>query len=824
MLLMFPKFTYIIPFIALCLVASAVHAQTVSGIVTDESGNPLPFANVFIRGTTHGTTTNSEGKYALGINPGPTELVFKFIGFKTEIKSLDKVYPENILNVVLLKESYSLREVVVTAGEDPAYAIMRNAIAKRKFYHDQVEAYSCKAYIKGQQRLLKWPKKILGQEVLVEQFLDTVTKIIYLSESVSEFSFSKPDRFREEMISSKVSGSNKAFSWNQASDMQFDFYENLIRTEVTPRGVVSPIAANAMFYYRYLLEGSYEESGVTVHKIKVIPKRNYDPVFRGTIYIQDSAWRIHAADLYLTRDAQLQLVDTLTIHQVFIPVISDSTVWLPATSRFTFHFSVLGFEGNGNYTGIFSDYNLSTSGEIQYRSGEIMKVNEDANKKDFAYWDSVRPVPLTHDEMRDYVFKDSIRVLRESKPYLDSIDRKNNRLNPSKILLTGYTYHQRYKKQELEISPLIRNIQFNTVEGLNFSISADYTKRIEKDFQRKRLSITPFVKYGVRDESFHATLRTEYFYDRIKLSAVWIEGGKNSVQYNPADPIAPIINTSYTLLDEKNYMKIFEKKYGAAGFKTEIINGINASVSAEYSDRSPLVNHSRYKWIDRKDRDFFSNNPLNPIDDSPAFAGNQSFSSEIAFRFSIRQTYISRPDRKYIIGSEYPELHLRIRSAFTIAGSDVRYDVAEAAVTDEMNFGLIGKFRYEIRYGKFLNRSKMFFMDFQHFNGNRTIFSNFNLRKFNLLDYYSSSTNHEFFELHAEHQFNGFLFNKIPGLRKLQLSETAGFHLLHVPGLPVHYEISAGIGKLNLIRVEIAAAFAKNQSTETALRISLAVF
>jgi uncharacterized protein DUF5686/carboxypeptidase-like protein len=803
-----------------CLVSTLkVNANFVAGKVTDKQGQPLPFANVYLKGTSKGTTTNIDGNYKIEVPEGTYEIVFRFIGYKTLVKEILVNQPQMILDISLDKEQYSLKEVVITAGEDPAYAIIRKAISKRKFYHDQVDEYSSDVYIKGLQRLIKWPKKFLGQTVDLKDFVDSVTHIIYLSESVSKFSYKKPGQIREEMISSKVSGNSKAFSWNQASEMLFNFYENLIETDVSPRGVVSPVSNSALFYYKYRLEGTFIENNVMVNKISVIPKRKNDPVFRGTIYIQDSTWRIHSVDLLLTKESQILFVDTLSIKQVFVPVTIDNSVWMAASNQFTFHFGVLGFEGNGNYVGIFSNYNLEPGFRENFFKGEVMKVNEDANKKDTSYWTAVRPVPLTTDEQQDYVKKDSAQARKESKPFLDSLDRKTNKIGPVKILFTGYNYRQRYKKQAFNFSPIIQNVQFNTVEGLNFSIVTEYTKTYEN---RKRIILTPFLKYGIANKTFSGTLRSEFKYDREHFSFIAIEGGRNSNQFNDKNPISPLINTSYSLFGEKNYMKIYTRTYGLVNYGTEIINGINFNGIVEYAERTPLVNHTDYAFKDVHNREYSSNNPLNAYSDQPAFDKNQSLNAAINFRFRIRQKYISRPDQKIIIGSKYPTLILNYKKGFDkIFGSDVSYDLAKAGIDDEMNLGLYGSLKYEAMYGKFLTHKAMYFMDYRHFNGNLTVFSSFDLRKFNILDYYSNSTNDEFIEGHIEHNFGGFIFNKIPLLRKLKLDEIAGFDFLHVKGLEDHFEISAGVSKLDIIRIEFVAGFTKNTKTQTGIRIAL---
>ena len=181
----------------------------------------------------------------------------------------------------------------------------------------------------------------MGFDVNAEGDIDPKTGIFYLSESVSKFSFMAPDKIHEEMISSKVSGNSKAFSYNRTSDLLMNFYNNIVDVQVvSQRGFVSPIAEGAMFYYNYHLAGTFYENGKEVNKIQVIPKRDHDPTFRGYIYICEKTWRIHSTDLYLVKDAGIQFVDTLRINHVYLPVktSSEDDVWMLFSNKLTFSF------------------------------------------------------------------------------------------------------------------------------------------------------------------------------------------------------------------------------------------------------------------------------------------------------------------------------------------------------------------------------------------------------------------------------------------------------------------------------------------------------
>lgn len=88
-------------------------ALEVSGTVTaSEDGAGLPGVNVLLKGTSNGTTTNSDGKYTLSLPDGGGVLVFSFIGYATQEVS---VTTQTTVDVVMAQEVQSLGEVVVTA-------------------------------------------------------------------------------------------------------------------------------------------------------------------------------------------------------------------------------------------------------------------------------------------------------------------------------------------------------------------------------------------------------------------------------------------------------------------------------------------------------------------------------------------------------------------------------------------------------------------------------------------------------------------------------------------------------------------------------------
>ena len=813
-------FRTIVVILILFSLSGEVLATLITGRVTNLKNESLAFANVYIKGTSKGTTTNFEGYFRLEAPEGDCELIFRFIGYKMKVEKLFVSTTPINLNVQLQPENYTLAEIQIKAdAEDPAYPIIRKAIEWRKFYLNQVEEFSCDVYIKGLQRLTKYPDKIFGFDVNLNEYIDTATGIVYLSESVSRYSFKKPDHVKEEMISSKVSGSNRAFSFNQASEMKFNFYENIMMIgELSQRGFISPISQSGMFYYKYRLDGSFFENEKWVNRIEVIPKRKNDPVFAGYIYIQDSTWRIHSTDLYITKDAQIEFVDTLRIGHVYIPVSNNDDVWMMGSATFNFFFNAFGFEGNGSFVGVFSGYEIEPGLEKKNYRGSVMKINDDANKKDSGYWESIRPIPLTLEEALDYEKRDSLLVIKESKPYLDSLDKVLNNFKPAN-LITGYTYRNRYYKTETSISSLLENVQFNTVEGLNIGLGLGFVKSYEN---RKSWETRLNVRYGFSIERLMSSASIRYNYNIRKFAYVILEGGDDLVQFNQSNPISPIINTSYSLFGEKNYMKLFNKQYLAINSRIEPLNGIRLRGGVEYAVRNAVTNSTDFTFTDKSSRAYSSNNPLNPSSDSLMFETNEAVRINLVARFRFRQKYTDRPDVIYIHGSKYPALFVGYHKGINnIAGSDVDYDRMEVGVEDRIRLGMLGIFNYYGVYGKFLNTNKMYFMDFMHFNGNQTFLSGFEPRRFDLLEYYKYSTRNEYIQAFAEHEFGGFILNKIPGIRKLKLTEVVGFRVLHVPNAIDHLEWSFGIQKLGFIRADFVMSFNDKGKANTGFVVGL---
>jgi hypothetical protein len=379
-----------------------------------------------------------------------------------------------VIDFVLNPLQYRLAQVEVTSkGEDPAYAIIRKAIASRKQHLQELNSYQCEVYVKGQLQLRKYPKRLFGQKVDFEDGDSSQRKMIYLSESVTRLSVDSNGKSKVEVISTKVSGSSSGFGFN--TPQKISFYNNNIQIGegLNPRGFISPLSGSALSYYRYRFEGTFFENGIEINRIKVTPKRAYEPLFTGYITITEGDWYIHSADLFLLKKQQMQLLDTLRITQQFVPARST---WVIKNQVLYPSGKVLGFDFFGNFLEVYDQFNLAPRFEKKFFNNTVIKFYDSSNKKSAAYWDSIRPVPLMVEEVKDYSKKDSLEQVKKQPAYLDSIDKKRNRFTLGNLLLSGKTFSRQKTKESLSIDPLFTSFDYNTVEGVVFKYSPSYSK------------------------------------------------------------------------------------------------------------------------------------------------------------------------------------------------------------------------------------------------------------------------------------------------------------------------------------------------------------
>jgi hypothetical protein len=457
------------------------------------------------------------------------------------------------------------------------------------------------------------------------------------------------------------------------------------------------------------------------------------------------------------------------------------------------------------------------------KSGEVMLVEKGVNERDSSYWSQIRPVPLTDEEKLDYHKKDSSEVIRNSRPYQDSLDRKRNEFTPAKLLLSGYTYRNTFKKRSIAVQPIFNELQYNTVEGYVLNAEATYTRRTD---DRRFVTLTPTLRYGFSNQQLQPSLTINWQLDPVKLRQVGLNAGRTVENFDRNSQLTPFINSVYSLLANRNYAKLYRRDGAELSYLWEPVNGLTVRGAASYFDRHELENTSTYLWNDVEGRAFTSNQPV--AEEAPEGTGfGRSKAATLILSVSYRPgtTYITRPDGKYNLGSKYPLFNAQLRQGLGgVLGANVRYTLLQGSVRQTIQLGLLGTSAYEATLGGFVgSQANLTFADFRHFSGNRTLLTG-NFSQFQLLDYYQYSTRNSYFEGHFNHHFNGFIFNKIPLLKALKWQEVLSLNYLQTSQSGPYLELGAGIEHIfKLGRIDFFTSLQRGQHVGSGIRLGLGI-
>lgn len=807
-------------FLLLLFPVFVASSQTIEGTVKDTDGNALPFASILVKGTPMGVTANNEGKYSLHLSQGNYTLDCRYVGYQSSEKNITVTSSPQTVNFVISRQELTLKEVIIKeGGEDPAYEIIRQAIKKRPFYESQVKAFEAEVYVKGMIKLINLPRTIMGQKIPEEDRdamgLDSSGKgIIYLTESVTKVYAQEPDKLKLEVVSTRVSGNNGlGFSFPAF----ISFYKNIVNIapQINPRGFVSPIADNALNFYRYQFLGSFFEDGEEVNVIRVIPKRNYEPLFSGIINITENDWRIFSCHLTLNKQSALEILDTLEILQIHMPVAND--VWRIKNQVIHFTFNKFGIKSEGDFVNVYSKYNLQPDFSKGFFDRVIIKYDTAVNKKPHSYWDSIRPVPLEPQEIKDYKTKDSAFAARNdsTENNIDSLKKKQGPLKITQLFWSGVnrTHYSLTNQYEISFEPLLKTLQYNTVEGLAINPSlviSKYSKALKSE-----ASFIADVRYGFNNHHLNPwgglVFKNKEDFDpdkKFNRYSFFVAGGKRVSQFFKESDIDGLGNSIATLLYGTNAMKLYENYFGKTGYKKEWESGAKFLIEGEYEDRLP-VNNSTDFLIDKSwSYRLTPNYPVEIL--SSQFNRHQAVLLHASFSFQPGQQYIQFPKRKFSMGSNYPTFTFDYTKGFkNIFGSDVDYDKWSFNITDDVNLKLAGVINYNFTTGGFLNKNSVFAQDYKHFYGNQTIFANQYLRSFQNATYYQFSNASSFYsELHFEHHANGLISNKIPLLKKWNWNFVEGANALYINPKTKYGEAFIGLENIfKIFRIDLVVDF-----------------
>ncbi|MEZ0610278.1 DUF5686 and carboxypeptidase regulatory-like domain-containing protein [Fibrella sp. WM1] len=840
------------------LLSYSALAQGIRGVVKSGTGEAMSFATISAKGTTTGTIANEEGRYELALKPGQYEIVFQFLGFKSEVRSITVGSEFQELNVTMAQQAINLQDVKIGKNtEDPAVSIMRRAIAKARFHQLQVKSYAARVYTRSSVTVTKLPLTFLYREQLKKAEKEANFKVgrPMLNETVAEVNFTSPNTVRQTIVANRNSQFDQVVPSN--------YYEaNLYKPKLL--GAASPLAPNAFSYYKFEYGGTFREQGVDVSKISVIPRQWGDGVVRGTLYIIEDTWAVHSLDVETCTEEGFNI----RLKAVCSPI---QNVWMPVNQQFSFNGSFMGAEANGQYvrSQTFRSFVINpafvedikvvderfnapprtlTKGDVkngtfadqvakqkefstknlkqlikQYEKEEyknrkkqdpnVAVVRDDstvidslARKRSMTFWDSLRSVPLTQAEQVSYKKADSLVVVRKVQAQKDSVKTaKTNRRRKSPLgLLAGDTNWKLGKQAQLTFSgPLSgESLQFNTVEQWPIVASLRYTHRFDtlNKPTSPRFSVGATGRYQTGRDQFVGFGSLGY---SVKTTQVDLSGGRYVAQLNPDNPISPNLNALITWLFEQNYMKLYQKDFARFSVTTQPLDGrLTVGGSLEWAERTELTNYKENikPLIDWNQFAYTPNRPATSEVESAGFATNQALTLNLFTTLRLGQVRyrIRNGQRVRLRNDDAPTLTLNYRKGISDwAGSDVDYDFAQATWRHSFDTGIRSRLAYQLSAGGFLNNRSVFFPDFKHFQGNEFFFQIGDpVSSFRFLPYYQYSTRSRFAEAHVLGEFRQLLLTQIMPLRLLGLKENLFVNYLATPASRNYTEIGYGIDGL----------------------------
>lgn len=787
-------------------------AQTFKGSVVDNAGSPVPYATIYLHEIKSGVTTDEQGLFQTILSPGKYTCNVSSLGFTAQSFSFQMPGKDYERKIVLTERIYSLPEVNVLKGmEDPAYAVMRKAIAKASFYRTQIKGFTAGTYLKGTGKgtsipaLLKISKEVRKD---AKEFLGK----LFLLEEQQVVTFIAPNIWSKRVIAYKNSFPEK---------VQIDMGLTTVNF-YTPEifGKISPLNPRAFSFYRFRLDAYYAEDGQMVNKIRVIPKRKDARLLEGDLFIIENLWCASAADLTFNGNgikAKIKVVCKEVQPAVFLPVSTNSSVDI----------DIMGFKAEASYLAAVHYTEVKTdiekkeeitqlpavavvekpSKKYKYERpvGMIRKntqIDSLADKKDSLYWTTIRSVPLRQEEFQSYQYKEEKIQQKDSLDKNDASKKKIAAGIPS-VFLFGRTFTTANKKAWLVLPNLASYIpEFNFVDG--YWLGAKLKMGINLS-SSSLLRFTPLFYYTTARKEWVTQSELAIEYAPRRRGSLSLSSGVISADYNGEDGENRLINTFSSALFGHNHVKLYEKTFVTIDHAIEPFNGLLFSSSFSWQRRRMLQNNIHKSWFKKSAE---PNTPVNSLFRS--MPDNDLLKTSLLLEFTPEHYYHMSNGKKIYESSRYPTFTLRYDRAFPVNGSRylTSYHMMQFSVKQNIEFGLFNRLYWSINSGSFWNVRNLQFPDFKHFASTDIWATTRSFDQgFNLLDSYLLSTNARWMQTNISWYTPQLLLKQLPFLKNKPIDEALHLRSIVMYKQQPYTELGYSVGFLGYARIGVFVGF-----------------
>ena len=767
-----------------------VSAQ-IYGVVTDEeTGDPLPYLNVYYDGKGVGTVTNFDGEYKIAQKPG-SKLTFSMVGYATQVVKVSertrkinvKMRPQMLSEVVVRKkkQKYSRKN-------NPAVEMMKKVINAKKvndlsvndYYHyDKYQkiTFSLNEVSMDSTRESNLFKKYPFFRDQVEVCDVTGKNILPLSvdETVSEKVYRKDPHSEKTIIKGlNSSGVNELFNTGDMLStvlkdvfQDINIYEDRFRFLQYPFD--SPVSKSGLGFYRYFIMDTLQVQRDKCFHLSFVPNNSQDFGFTGHLYIlADSTFRVKKCVLNLPKKSDINFVDHMIIEQEFEEL--DSGEWVlkrdDMLCEMSYMKKLLG-SMQVRRTTRYSNFGFEeVSDRIFKRKGdEIKDVN--AMMRGDNFWEEFRPTQLTESESKMDVFVQNLSKIKGfkyiifgAKALIENFVETGSKDHPSKV----------------DIGPINTIISKNYIDGVRLRASAQTTANLHP-----HLFLKGYYAYGFKDQRSKYMGEVEYSFN--KKEYLPREYPKNSFtftyQYDNMLPTDKFMGTDkdnmftafkFTEVDQYNYERTASLKYE---FESHV--GLKTMVSLKHANYEPCgklfyrTMEGQQKYLQslkpNEKEGMFS--PYNVKDFSTAEA-------TFSLRYAPGETFVNTKQRRLPVNLDAPVLTLQHTVGVKgFLNSDYNYNLTEASIYKRFWLASWGNIDTQLKGGIQWNKVPFPLLIMPAANLSYIIqdhtFSLINNMEF-LNDRYAS--------LDVSWNLQGKIFNRIPLLKRLKWREYIGVKCL----------------------------------------------
>lgn len=781
----------------------------ISGVVVDSEGNPVPFVNVVFLNTSEGTTTNDNGLFYLKSAEDQKTAVFSYVGYNNKLVSLRP--GDNLeMKVVLDEAEENLSQVTIYQGktskkDNPALDILRKIWAnKRTNGVKKFDQYQFRKYEKLEFDLNSIDSSVIknpvfnGMEFIFDN-LDTnrVTGKTYLPIFINEAVMKVyGDNLIDKELVDLLGNKNSGFNENQNLIAliknvydEYDIYDNYLL--FFDKSFISPLSTTGINNYNYVLKDSAFIENKWSYNIIYYPRRKNELTFKGDFWVSDSTWAIRKINLEMTESANLNWVNGIYIEQEY-DVLNDS-IFLITKDYFQADFSFQEKKDSrgiyGKRTILYDNYHFNLKKPKDFYKQEIDEFQEAVYTRDDDFWKENRLEPLSGEENAVYEMIDTLQTVK-------SFQRLYNIVT---IAESGYIEFNGW-----DFGPVFSLFGYNEVEGFRVRLGGR-TYFGQNDPWR----IQGYGAYGFKDNKFKYGILGSWLLDR-KSRLIISAGTRRDIEQlgtsltNSTDVLGRSLASS-SLVNVGDNDKLSSINFSVVSVEMEALKNFNIRIATSYRILEPASPEFSLAYY---------------TDEARTQTASKINQAEISTVFTYtpkRKTSSYGVERTVVNGGDFATYFLSYSLGVKdIMNSDFNYKRLQFFYDQPIFIGGFGKANASIEAGKIFGTVPLGLLSVVP--GNQTYFGLYN--SFALLDFYEFVTD-TYVAVHLEHNFNGRIFARIPGFRKLNLRELVGVKgvwgeiskenkKIDASGLPLlapdgepYWQYSLGVGNIfKVLRVD----------------------